>query len=127
MMYVCMYVCMFITNSVYTEPILPVPWEFVITGVDLHDLHGKNVRFVMYFFIPVFGLLVLFICVIGDNWLGVDIHDLCTQVKRSNIRKGMVMLHPKINPKAVWEYKGEVLVLHHPTTISAKYQAMGKI
>lgn len=46
------------------------------------------------------------------------------KIKRASIRKGMVMLHPKINPKAVWEYKGEILVLHHPTTISAKYQAM---
>ena len=46
------------------------------------------------------------------------------KVKRANIRKGMVMVHPKSNPKAVWEYKGEVLVLHHPTTISNKYQAM---
>jgi len=46
------------------------------------------------------------------------------KIKRSSIRKGMVMLHPKLNPKAVWEYKGEILVLHHPTTISAKYQAM---
>ncbi|XP_076810177.1 GTP-binding protein 1-like isoform X2 [Clavelina lepadiformis] len=46
------------------------------------------------------------------------------KVKRANIRKGMVMVSPKYNPKAVWEYKGEVLVLHHPTTISTKYQAM---
>ena len=46
------------------------------------------------------------------------------KVKRSNIRKGMVMVHAKSNPKAVWEYKGEVLILHHPTTISKKYQAM---
>jgi len=46
------------------------------------------------------------------------------KVKRSSIRKGMVMLHPKLNPKAVWEYKGEILVLHHPTTISVNYQAM---
>jgi len=46
------------------------------------------------------------------------------KVKRSSIRKGMVMLHPKLNPKAVWEYRGEILVLHHPTTISANYQAM---
>ena len=46
------------------------------------------------------------------------------KVKRSNIRKGMVMLHPKSKPKAVWEYKAEVLILHHPTTISNKYQAM---
>ena len=47
------------------------------------------------------------------------------QIKRSNIRKGMVMLHLSLNPKSVWEYRGEILVLHHPTTISAKYQAMG--
>ena len=46
------------------------------------------------------------------------------KVKRSNIRKGMVMVHPKSDPKSVWEYKAEVLVLHHPTTISIKYQAM---
>jgi len=46
------------------------------------------------------------------------------KVKRSNIRKGMVMVHSKVNPKAVWEFKAEVLVLHHPTTISIKYQAM---
>ncbi|XP_078482135.1 GTP-binding protein 1-like [Ciona intestinalis] len=46
------------------------------------------------------------------------------KVKRSSIRKGMVMVHPKSNPQAVWEYMGEVLVLHHPTTISSKYQAM---
>jgi len=39
----------------------------------------------------------------------------------------MVMVHPKSNPKAVWEYYGEILVLHHPTTISVKYQAMGML
>lgn len=36
------------------------------------------------------------------------------------------MVHPKSNPKAVWEFYGDVLVLHHPTTISPKYQAMGR-
>lgn len=46
------------------------------------------------------------------------------KIKRSNIRKGMVMVHPKANPRAVWEFYGDVLVLHHPTTISPKYQAM---
>nr|CAB3239949.1 GTP-binding protein 1-like [Phallusia mammillata] len=46
------------------------------------------------------------------------------KIKRSSIRKGMVMVHIKSNPKAVWEYYGEILVLHHPTTISIKYQAM---
>ncbi len=48
------------------------------------------------------------------------------KVKRSEIRKGMVMLSPALQPQACWEFQGEILVLHHPTTISTKYQAMGK-
>lgn len=46
------------------------------------------------------------------------------KIKRSSIRKGMVMVSPKLDPKACWEFEGEILVLHHPTTISVKYQAM---
>ncbi|CAG2106744.1 unnamed protein product [Medioppia subpectinata] len=46
------------------------------------------------------------------------------KMKRSDIRKGMVMLSPTLNPQAYWEFEGEILVLHHPTTISARYQAM---
>lgn len=46
------------------------------------------------------------------------------KIKRSSIRKGMVMVSPKLNPQACWEFEGEILVLHHPTTISIKYQAM---
>ncbi|XP_054155486.1 GTP-binding protein 1-like [Oppia nitens] len=46
------------------------------------------------------------------------------KMKRSDIRKGMVMVSPSINPQAYWEFEGEILVLHHPTTISARYQAM---
>lgn len=46
------------------------------------------------------------------------------KIKRSQIRKGMVMVHPRVEPKACWEFEGEILVLHHPTTISVKYQAM---
>lgn len=38
----------------------------------------------------------------------------------------MVMVSPSLNPEAYWEFKGEILVLHHPTTISPRYQAMGK-
>lgn len=38
----------------------------------------------------------------------------------------MVMVAPALNPKACWEFEGEILVLHHPTTISVKYQAMSK-
>jgi GTPase len=47
------------------------------------------------------------------------------QFKRSQLRKGMVMVNPVLEPKACWEFEAEVLILHHPTTISVKYQAMG--
>lgn len=50
---------------------------------------------------------------------------LFLQIKRSSIRKGMVMVSPKLNPQATWEFEAEILVLHHPTTISPRYQAMG--
>ncbi|KAF8787682.1 GTP-binding protein 1-like protein [Argiope bruennichi] len=46
------------------------------------------------------------------------------KIRRSDIRKGMVMVSPALNPEAYWEFKGEILVLHHPTTISPRYQAM---
>jgi hypothetical protein len=51
---------------------------------------------------------------------------LFTQIKRNQIRKGMVMVDPSLNPTACWEFEGDILVLHHPTTISTKYQAMGE-
>jgi selenocysteine-specific translation elongation factor len=44
--------------------------------------------------------------------------------KRSQLRKGMVMVNPVLEPKACWEFEGDILILHHPTTISVKYQAM---
>lgn len=46
------------------------------------------------------------------------------KIKRSDIRKGMVMVSPVLKPQAFWEFEGEILVLHHPTTISPRYQAM---
>lgn len=46
------------------------------------------------------------------------------RIKRSHIRKGMVMVSPALNPVACLEFEGEILILHHPTTISSKYQAM---
>lgn len=39
----------------------------------------------------------------------------------------MVMVAKELQPTACWEFVGDILVLHHPTTISPKYQAMGKI
>ncbi|XP_078713212.1 GTP-binding protein 1 isoform X1 [Lampetra fluviatilis] len=46
------------------------------------------------------------------------------KIKRAWIRKGMVMVSPRVNPQAYWEFEAEILVLHHPTTISPRYQAM---
>ncbi|KAJ7989686.1 hypothetical protein DPEC_G00307110 [Dallia pectoralis] len=46
------------------------------------------------------------------------------KIKRSSIRKGMVMVSPRLSPQASWEFMAEILVLHHPTTISPRYQAM---
>ncbi|KAK1878117.1 GTP-binding protein 1 [Dissostichus eleginoides] len=46
------------------------------------------------------------------------------KIKRSTIRKGMVMVSPRVCPQATWEFEAEILVLHHPTTISPRYQAM---
>jgi GTPase len=46
------------------------------------------------------------------------------KIKKSQIRKGMVLVSPALNPQACWEFEGEILVLHHPTTISKRYQAM---
>lgn len=48
------------------------------------------------------------------------------QIKRQDIRKGMVLAAQELNPSATWEFDADVLVLHHPTTISSRYQAMGK-
>eukprot|EP00117_Sycon_ciliatum_P025947 scpid46976/ scgid21417/ GTP-binding protein 1 len=46
------------------------------------------------------------------------------KIRREKVRKGMVLVAKSINPLACYEFEGEILVLHHPTTISAKYQAM---
>lgn len=46
------------------------------------------------------------------------------RIKRSQIRKGMVMVCPKLNPVACWEFSADIMVLHHPTTIATRYQAM---
>ncbi|KAK8744704.1 hypothetical protein OTU49_000574 [Cherax quadricarinatus] len=46
------------------------------------------------------------------------------KIKFHDVRKGQVLVDPSLNPSSCWEFKGEILVLHHPTTISTKYQAM---
>ena len=49
------------------------------------------------------------------------------KIRRSELRKGMVLVSEKENPEASWEFEAEILVLHHPTTISVNYQAMGRL
>merc|ERR1719323_2762558 len=46
------------------------------------------------------------------------------KIKRSQIRKGMVMVNPKLEPVACWQFSADIMVLHHPTTIATRYQAM---
>lgn len=37
----------------------------------------------------------------------------------------MVMVSPSLKPTASLEFEADILVLHHPTTINPRYQAMG--
>uniref|UniRef100_A0A1Y1NEK5 GTP-binding protein 1 n=1 Tax=Photinus pyralis TaxID=7054 RepID=A0A1Y1NEK5_PHOPY len=46
------------------------------------------------------------------------------KIKKSQLRKGMVMVSPTLSPQACWEFDSEILVLHHPTTIGIRYQVM---
>ncbi|OQV25802.1 GTP-binding protein 1 [Hypsibius exemplaris] len=46
------------------------------------------------------------------------------KIKRNQLRKGMVMVAPSLNPKACWEFETEMLILHHPSTLQCGYQAM---
>lgn len=46
------------------------------------------------------------------------------QLKKSMFRKGMVLVEASLNPRTTREFKAEVVILHHATTIREKYQAM---
>lgn len=45
-------------------------------------------------------------------------------LKKSSFRKGMVLVDAALQPRTVWEFKAEVIILHHATTIRERYQAM---
>jgi len=45
-------------------------------------------------------------------------------LKKSMFRKGMVLVEASLNPRTTREFKAEVVILHHATTIREKYQAM---
>eukprot|EP01128_Nolandella_sp_AFSM9_P003498 TRINITY_DN1503_c0_g1_i1.p1 TRINITY_DN1503_c0_g1~~TRINITY_DN1503_c0_g1_i1.p1 ORF type:complete len:207 (-),score=20.62 TRINITY_DN1503_c0_g1_i1:49-669(-) len=44
------------------------------------------------------------------------------KVKRSAIRRGMVLAHPDLTPRATWIFKAEVIILYHSTTVLPGYQ-----
>uniref|UniRef100_A0A1I7XG25 Tr-type G domain-containing protein n=1 Tax=Heterorhabditis bacteriophora TaxID=37862 RepID=A0A1I7XG25_HETBA len=46
------------------------------------------------------------------------------KVTKRDVRKGMVMVDPRLEPMASMSFEAEVLILHHPTTIKPNYQAM---
>uniref|UniRef100_A0A6B2G7T0 GTP-binding protein 1 (Trinotate prediction) n=1 Tax=Myxobolus squamalis TaxID=59785 RepID=A0A6B2G7T0_MYXSQ len=49
------------------------------------------------------------------------------KIKRNEVRKGMVIVSTQPTPTAYWQFKADVHILHHPTTIGPKYQAVGEI
>jgi len=44
-------------------------------------------------------------------------------LKKNHFRKGMVLADAELSPKPTWEFKAEVVILHHATTIRENYQA----
>ena len=44
------------------------------------------------------------------------------RVKRSSVRKGMVLVDERVHPRASWEFEAEIAILTHATTIQPKYQ-----
>ncbi|KAN0050316.1 hypothetical protein ACTA71_003433 [Dictyostelium dimigraforme] len=46
------------------------------------------------------------------------------RIKKEQIRKGMVIIHPSAKPQATREFIAEVLILFHSTTISKNYESV---
>lgn len=45
------------------------------------------------------------------------------KIKRTAVRKGMVLVDEKLQPHACWEFNAEIAILTHSTTIQPRYQA----
>jgi GTPase len=43
------------------------------------------------------------------------------QLKRTNFRKGSVLLDKDAHPLAIFDFDAEVVILHHATTIKPNY------
>jgi len=44
------------------------------------------------------------------------------KIKRSQVRKGMLLVDPKVEPKASWTFSAEILILNHSTSVQLNYQ-----
>ena len=44
------------------------------------------------------------------------------KIKRTAVRKGMVLVDEKLRPHACWEFNAEIAILTHSTTIQPRYQ-----
>lgn len=44
------------------------------------------------------------------------------KVKRSGVRRGMILADPGLHCSAGWEFEAEIAVLTHSTTIQTRYQ-----
>lgn len=53
---------------------------------------------------------------------GIRIQNKKEQLKRSFIKKGMVLVSKSLCAETSWEFDAEVVILHHATTIREKYQ-----
>ena len=38
------------------------------------------------------------------------------------VRKGMLLVDPKVEPKASWTFSAEILILYHSTSVQLNYQ-----
>lgn len=46
------------------------------------------------------------------------------KVKRAAVRKGMVLVDERLQPKASWEFDADIAILTHSTTLVVRYQAV---
>mmetsp|Transcript_28049 Transcript_28049/g.75778 ORF Transcript_28049/g.75778 Transcript_28049/m.75778 type:complete len:612 (-) Transcript_28049:155-1990(-) len=46
------------------------------------------------------------------------------KVKRTQVRKGMVLVDERVKPVASWEFDADIAILTHSTTIQPRYQAV---
>ncbi len=44
------------------------------------------------------------------------------KIKRSAVRKGMVLVDERLHPVASWEFDADIAILTHSTTIQPRYQ-----